>query len=132
MESQRSWKVASLPGVQSTPSLRTQSGVTVKHDSVENPSMVMRMLRETFDLTGGRLPFQSICKAVQNKIDAGETMKKSAAMVLAQPLQVPAPKFQDKEKLQEFENKEKRSTSRAPSWDLVMHRQQLHRDPPTR
>ena len=87
--------------------------------SVENPSMVMRMLQETYNLTGGRIPTQSICRAVQNKIDAEETMKKSAAMVLAQPLQVPAPKFQDKEKLQEFENKQKRSTSPAPSWDLV-------------
>lgn len=77
------------------------------------------MLQETYNLTGGRIPTQSICRAVQNKIDAEETMKKSAAMVLAQPLQVPAPKFQDKEKLQEFENKKKRSTSPAPSWDLV-------------
>ena len=32
MEGQRTWKVASLQGVQSTPSLRAKSGVTFKHD----------------------------------------------------------------------------------------------------
>jgi hypothetical protein len=84
----------------------------------ENPTMVLRMLKETYTLTEGRLPTAELCHAVQAKIDAEETMNTMVAKVInSKPKPVNA-KFQDESKVK---NKPKTSpmASSASSWDML-------------
>ena len=74
-QEQRSRRMGALCSVRSSAGVHPTRRVSWADDQCEDPAMVQRMLDELQPLMGDFLPTANICKAMQAKIDAEETLR---------------------------------------------------------